>query len=453
MRLPPTHSIRSRITAAATLLAAVVLVVAAIVILAVQRSQLIANLDNSLEQRADTVIAGLDAGESVGALAADDDGDRFVQLFTRGGELVAASPNVVAFRPPLEPTVEPGARTVTDFELEDDAYRVLVRQIHDEQVLFVGENIDDVNDAVRILRWTFLGALPPLVLLLAALTWWLVGRTLQPVENIRAEVAEIRAGALDRRVRVPATDDEIARLAGTMNEMLDRVEDASRRQDAFAADASHELRAPLTRMRTELEVELGRDDADLATIAASALDGVIELQALVQDLLHLARSDADGDSRQLIAMDLDDIVLREARHLREATTLRIDTSAVSAAHVMGDAAQLLRTVRNLTENAARHAATEIVLALHDHGGRVRLEVSDDGPGRSDDQLEAMFERFTRFDESRTADTGGTGLGLAIVRDIARGHGGDAWAEQRQPSGLSVIVELPNAEPSGRLRDR
>ncbi len=437
------RSIRLRITLVATLVVAVVLATTAVVLVLVQRSQLIENLDASLTQRADTTEAAIGTGDTA-PFATSDDADRFVQLVAPDGTVIAASPNVAGMAAAVPPPAGDRFVTVDRLPIEDDAYRILIRQLDSGELLYVAENVDDVDDAVRNLAASLAAALPLVLVALAALVWWLVGRTLRPVESIRAEVAEIGEGALDRRVPVPPTSDEIAGLARTMNDMLDRVEDASRRQQAFVADASHELRSPLTRMRTAIEVELAHDDADLRATLASALEEVGALQQLVDDLLELARADAGVPAGPPVPLDLDDVVLREARHLRESTELRIDTCGVSGAHLRGDPAQLTRLVRNLCDNAARHATSEVCLGVGEHDGLVRLTVEDDGPGLDGADLERMFERFTRLDESRTAIGGGTGLGLAIVRDIASRHRGTARAEPRPEGGLKLVVELPGS---------
>lgn len=456
MRAARPASIRFRITLVSSVVAALVLTVTAIVILTVQRDQLMENLDAGLEQRADTVQAGLELAES-GPLAVAGDTDRFVQLATRDGSVVASSPNVAGMGPAVDPASGETFHTVSNLEIEDDEYRVLVRYIGDNRALLVAENIDDVNDAERNLGLTLLVAVPLVVAVLGVLTWWLVGRTLAPVDRIRAEVNEIRAGALDRRVQRPATDDEIADLVETMNDMLDRVEDATSRQQRFVADASHELRSPLARMRTELEVELADPDVASPDVLASVLEEVMGLQVLIDDLLHLARSDAGAEELQRVPVDLDDIVLHEARKLRETSTHEVDTTGVSAAHLEGDPAQLLRMVRNLTDNAARHATGRVELRLGEIDGAIRLEIGDDGPGASAADFERIFDRFTRADASRSTATGGSGLGLAIVRDVVERHGGAVTVSPRAPTGLVFTAELPmtaaapHAGPKGSER--
>jgi signal transduction histidine kinase len=319
-----------------------------------------------------------------------------------------------------------------------------VRQIGDgpEQVtLIVGVNNDDVTDPITILSRLLAATVPAVVLLLGALTWWLTGRTLRPVEKMRIELAEITGTNLGRRVAEPGTGDEIDRLAHTMNETLDRLDGAIRRQQRFVADASHELRSPLTRIRAELEVDLASGEpTDPSTTERSVLGEAIELQHLVDDLLQLARGDDGLVEAAFQPVDLDDIVLREARRLRDRGRVTVDLQHVTAAQTYGDASQLTRAVRNLFDNAERHARSTVTVALDEIAGRVRLTVSDDGNGIPPENRAVIFERFTRLDDARARDNGGTGLGLAIVRDIIHGHDGTIALDDSTET--RFVVELP-----------
>ena len=284
--------------------------------------------------------------------------------------------------------------------------------------------------------------------MISAVVWALVGRTLRPVERIRSEVAAIDGGDTSHRISPPATGDEIERLAVTMNDLLERQDVASRRQRQFVADASHELRSPLARMRTELDV--GRTDGGEADeVVASISDEVDHLTALVDDLLHLARSDAADAVDVRRPVDLDDIVLDEARRIGDASDVNLDLSAMSAAHLDGNPNQLRRLVRNLLDNAVRHASERVAVSLRESGsGTITLTVGDDGPGIAPADRERVFERFVRLDAARTRHDGGTGLGLAIARDIAERHGGtitldDTLDEADAGSGARFVVILPN----------
>ena len=228
-----------------------------------------------------------------------------------------------------------------------------------EGTVFVAGARDDVDESIAELTTSLAWIVPLAVLALLAVVWMVVGRTLRPVERIRAQVAGIGVAELDRRVPEPGGDDEIARLAVTMNEMLARLERSVRRQQRFVADASHELRTPLTRMRAELEVD-ERDPAgaDAAATRRSQLEEIAGLQRMIEDLLLLARSDAGTPSRRSEPVDLDDIVLEEIR-ASGRSAITVDASRVSAAQVLGDPDELRRVVRNLIDNACRHANTNV----------------------------------------------------------------------------------------------
>ena len=444
-------SMRFRITALAAAAVALVLTFTAVALISVQRQQLTANLDSALVQRADDLTALLAFAEPQPTALGGADGDGFAQLVSTDGRVILASPNlsgVSAIPLGLDPGQTQAIRTVEGTPPDDDVFRLLSRRVDTvagPAVLLLGASLDEVAENAGILAASLAVAIPLVVAMVAVVVWWLVGRTLAPVEGIRAEVAVIGSTELHRRVPEPTGDDEISRLAHTMNEMLDRLEDAVRRQQRFVADASHELRSPLTRMRAELEVDVARaDTADLRATHESILEEVIGLQRLVDDLLQLARADAGVSSDRTERVDLDDLVLREARRVRANARVKVDISGVSAAQVVGDPNQLTRAVRNLVDNAERHAAGRIELTLAEVNGAALLTVSDDGPGIPADQRQRIFERFGRLDEARAQGTGGTGLGLAITRDIIEQHGGTITLDSSHQAGARLVVQLPTA---------
>jgi signal transduction histidine kinase len=440
------RSIRSRITAIAALISVVVLAAAAVIVVLVAQSQLRENLDRSLEQRADQVEAVV-LVDATAAIANSNREDRFAQVLDAGGSVLFASDNVADVGALADlPAGRQAAQTRSDLPLEDDVYRVLIRRFDVDggsQFVVVGENIDDVRDGVRALVWSIAVAFPIAVIVLASSVWWLVGRTLRPVEEIRVEVAAIGLSELDRRVPVPGTGDEVDLLAGTMNDMLARLESASAGQRRFVADVSHELRTPLTRMRTALEVDLSQSDSDFAATCRTVLGDAIDMQKLVDDLLFLARRDAGHAVTRQEPVDLDVVVDREVQSVRDETYgfPRIDMSGVTAAAVDGDPVQLTRLVRNLLTNAARYADSEVRVTLSDGERGVVLAVADDGPGVPPQDRERVFERFVRLDEARSARDGGTGLGLAIVRDIARSHRATATVGEAPDGGALFEIRF------------
>lgn len=442
------RSVRFRITLVAAVVLAVVLTLAGATLLWVQREQLHDNLDASLSRRADDVSALLAPFDDPGHVLASAAGeDALVQVVTLDGQVVAGTENVIdigPLAPPPAGTERIG--TVDSLPVEDDSYRLLSRRIDSEGaelVLHVAENTDDADDVNRALLLALVVVVPAAVVALTALVWLLVGRALRPVEELRAEVDGIKGADLHRRVSDPGSGDEIARLAETMNSMLDRVQHASERQQRFVADASHELRSPLARMRAELEVDLANQGAaDLAATHTSVLAETAELSRLLDDLLLLARSGPDAPAPKHSLVDLDDVVLREATAVRHRVA-EIDIAGVAPTQTMGDSGQLARVVRNLLDNAVRHATSKVAVTLSESDEGVVLDVVDDGPGIAAEHAESIFERFTRIDEARSRAEGGAGLGLAIVRDIVDRHGGTVSVDLHHHPGARLVVHLPS----------
>ena len=303
----------------------------------------------------------------------------------------------------------------------------------------------DLTQGVHLLRTTLLITFPPLVALLALVAWRVVGATLRPVEALRAGAEEITGAARSDRLPVPDSRDEIHRLAVTLNGMLHRLDAARGRQRAFVADAAHELRSPLTNMRTELEVaQRLPDTTDWPSLADDLLTDVERLSRLVDDLLLLARAD-DGSTRALTrraeAVELGQLLGEVAarypavEYERPAAPLR----------TLGERDALGRVVANLLDNAVRHAASSVRLSVTADGAYQMISVSDDGPGIPAADRERVFDRFTRLDDARARDAGGSGLGLAIVRELVRRHGGTVALRGSVPApGLRVDVRLPGA---------
>ena len=282
---------------------------------------------------------------------------------------------------------------------------------------------------------------PVAVLLVGLLTWWVVGQVLRRVERIRTDVVDITATDLSRRVPVPATGDELQRWAVTTNETLDRLEAAMTRYRSFVDDAAHELRSPLAGLISTLEVAAAHpDQANLPATVAAALAESRRLQRLTDDLLLLARLDRGAPLRRRV-VDLDALVAEQVAERRFAGDRpRYEMSTVEA-QVTGDEGQLERVLRNLLDNAARFARSEVKVGLSREDGWVELEVHDDGPGIVAKDRTRVFDRFTRLDAARDQDHGGTGLGLAIARDIVQGHGGRIEIAQSS-AGARFVVRLP-----------
>ncbi len=303
----------------------------------------------------------------------------------------------------------------------------------------------EIERSVGALRAALWIGLPLLVLAAGAMTWFITGQTLAPVAAMTRRVRELSSTNLDARVPVPPTDDEIALLARTMNDMLDRLEKASVKQRQFVSDASHELRSPVASIRTQLETALRYpDDVDWPSVARVVLAEDDRLDHLVGNLLAMARLE-EGRFGPRSEVDLDDLVMGQAPRM---TGVDLDLSGVSAGRVFANRDELTSVVRNLLDNAARHASSRVAVTVQEAGPWVVLTVSDDGAGIPADQRDQVFERFARLQEGRARDEGGTGLGLALTKRIVVHHGGRIQVEDGDLGGARFVVSLPSAGWTG-----
>ncbi|MBE1532142.1 sensor histidine kinase [Actinomadura algeriensis] len=275
--------------------------------------------------------------------------------------------------------------------------------------------------------------------LAAWITWRVVGHTLGPVEAIRAQLAEISATDLSRRVPQPSGDDELAQLARTANATLDRLEKAVARQRQFASDASHELRTPIAGLRANLEdAATHPDDNDLPAVVRSALRDTDRLESIVTDLLLLARIGTGGT----VAHEPVDLATLAAAELHRRTTAHaLVTELAPGVTVSAVRMQLVRLLGNLLDNAERYAESTVRIEVARAGSWACLTVADDGPGIPPSDRERVFERFTRLDSARSRGAGGTGLGLAIAREIAHAHCGTLTIAATD-TGAHLTLRLP-----------
>lgn len=421
-------------------------------------------LDRALRARAAELSALVERSPERLARVDPSDADadeRPAQLVDAQGRVVAAT------RPAGAPLIDSarlrrvrdGATVVFDRPGDaalDESVRIRavpVRSRGAPAVLVVGASLDEPREALfALLRLELFGL--GAALLATGLAGYLVaGVALRPVEAMRRE-AEAISGRPDRRLPVPAIDDELGRLGATLNAMLDRLERASASERRFIADASHELRTPLTVLRSEVEVSLledgGRDE--LRAALESAGQEADRLCRLAEDLLVLARTD-DGRLRlRSEPVDVEallDGVAERARRAPEAAGRRIavEVAGESDLVVTADAQRLEQALGNLVDNALRHGAGDVELsAAATPGSAVELSVRDHGPGLTDAFAERAFERFARADAGRSA--GGTGLGLAIVRALVDAHGGTIAAEAASP-GTRMRILLPGSANAHR----
>jgi signal transduction histidine kinase len=448
--------VRVRTTAAAVVVTGLAMAVGAVVLVAVLRGTLTREVGAAARLRGQDVASVLASDASGrGPLAVDDAEELLIQVLDERGQVVGASPNAEGLPPVarLRPGESAEVEVAAGGPVEEDGEFLAVATGTDtplgRRTVVVARSTEAVTETIAAVGGLLAVGLPLLLAVVAVTTWFVVGRALAPVEAIRTEVDAISATALHRRVPDPPADDEIGRLARTMNRMLERLEQAQARQRRLVSDASHELRSPVAAIRQHAEVALAHPGRTTITdLAATVLAEDLRLQRLAEDLLLLTRADEHTLALRRRPVDLDDLVFDEARRLRDAAGLRVDTTKVSAGRVDGDAAGLRRVLRNLGDNAARHAGGQVAFSVAEHDGVVRLEVDDDGPGIADADRERVFERFVRLDHARTRDDGGSGLGLAIVAELVAAHGGTVAVAASPLGGTRVEVALPRLADSG-----
>ncbi|GAB2916347.1 ATP-binding protein [Rhodococcus aerolatus] len=445
-RHPTRWGVRARSALAAMAVVAVAVGVAAAALLVVLQLALAGAADDAATGRARDVAAALRTTDPAGldpALLSTDARTTAVQVLDGDGTVVARSPG--APTTPLAATRPATGATVAGVRVRTPSaeLRVAAAGAGGGQTVLVAANQEPIETTTRTVGALLALGAPVIVLVVGWLTQALVGRSLRSVDRIRARVAAVSAHDLTGRVPVPTARDEVAELAETMNAMLARLEAATAAQRRFVGDASHELRSPLATVTTALELASSRPEVlDAALVEGTLLPEAHRMSRLVDDLLLLARADERGLPAHRTDVDLDDVadgVLTRLEPPRPGTTVVRD---LGPARLSGDPAQLGRVVRNLVENAQRHARAQVRVRTGTEGGAVLLAVDDDGPGIPVAERGRVLQRFVRLEEDRGRETGGSGLGLAIVAEIVEAHGGTVDVGGSALGGAQVCVRLP-----------
>ncbi|HSE10820.1 MAG TPA: HAMP domain-containing sensor histidine kinase [Nocardioidaceae bacterium] len=454
-RIHPALSLRLRLVLFTVVAVTAMEVVGGLLTISAVRDEFVAAASWTSRDRAAGVARLAADGELPLDLPLFDEGETLVQV-VREDQVVSRSENLIGAPPLPLPEQPPGSlRLLTVERLPVQVAGPFQVSAHGARTpdgpvtVFVAVTTEDVDEVVgsAIARGSM--AVVLLVVPLSLLLWVAMGRTLAPVRAIRARADAITAADLTERVPEPARMDEIGRLARTINGMLARLDASAAEQRRFLADAAHELRSPVASLRAQLETmqQSGSGSpADDATVR-DLLEETLRMQTLVDQLLLLARSDAGRMSRGREWVDLDDTVASVVRSRRldgSRLDVRVDTRAVDPVQVVGDPMLLAQVVRNLLDNALRHATSEVRVSLSEDDGSAVLVVDDDGPGVPQESRTEVFRRFTRLDEARHRDSGGVGLGLAIVADVVRVHGGDVTVTDSPTGGARFTVRLPTA---------
>jgi signal transduction histidine kinase len=412
-------------------------------------------IDQSLRSRAGDVIALVRQADSglrtAGHSGLNTDAAGFAQVLKLDGAIFDSSPQTsrqAVLSPRELATAGPGGvffdrSAVANLAGPVRILAVLTRAQGSALVVAVGATLTERDRALGSLRALLLTGGAGALVLCALAGYLAIAGALRPIELMRRRAEEISAAEPGPRLPVARGDDEVARLGGTLNSMLDRLESALRHERTFVIDASHELRGPLAILKAELE--LAQRDAStregLELTIRSAAEETDRLAQLAEDLLVIARGEQGQLSVNASRVDTGQLL----RAVRDRFATRaggrgIRVSSVGPDHLRADPARIEQALGNLVENALRYGDGDITLSAGVRNGRIELHVGDDGPGFAPEFLPGAFRRFARADSGRSTD--GAGLGLAIVATIAASHGGSAHAANRPAGGADVWISLP-----------
>lgn len=450
------RGVRFRMTLFATATVGLVLLLGGVALIQTTQASQTASIQTTVETRAQD-IATLIAEGTLSDLLPGRGEAIVAQVVTSDGTVIASSPDIVGEPPLVETLLSPGetfdvqvpeAASDPGQDGHADIDRVVVGGLgvnspQGELTILVSGSLDPVSESIAALVPVLILILPIVLVVVAGVVWVLTGRALAPVEAIRSQAEDIGAEALDLRVPVPDSGDEIECLAVTMNEMLDRLDEAARTQRRFVADASHELRSPVAAIRTMLEVaQRHPDTVDAVPFIEDLLYEDTRLEMLTADLLTLARHDERALSMKAQPFDVCSLLAEEASSARSRSDRDVAIDADGSATVLGDRDRLSQALRNLIDNALRHSDRRVWLSCTTHDADVLITVSDDGPGVPVDKRESVFDRFVRLDDSRARTDGGSGLGLPVCRALVRAHGGTVSCVEPERGGATFKVQLP-----------
>jgi signal transduction histidine kinase len=448
--LRPRHwSIATRSAVLSGVVMLIVLIVIGGVATALLNRSLLAGVDDAATRRVSDIAAALQydsAAELDAPLLSTDQRIVAVQVVAPDGTIVRRSPSAPSTPLVALDIIGPGTRvglpvdTSTDNDMRVSTGTVVTGT--GRYTVLVASGSEAAESTVQFAALLLVAAAPVVVAVAAVATYRLIRRSLRSVDAIRARVAAITTSDLAERVPVSPNRDEISALAVTMNDMLTRIEAGHAAQRQFVGDASHELRSPLTAIISALDVAVAHPDLldmDLAT--GTLVPEVARMRRLVEDLLLLARADERALATQREPVRLDETASSEVTRLRRLCRHRVGFKAEPAA-LSGNAQALARVVRNLLDNAARHADSRVEVRVEPDADDVVLTISDDGPGIPPTDRSRVFDRFVRLDGERSRGRGGTGLGLAIVAEIVAAHRGEVSIGERDGGGTVVTVRLP-----------
>jgi two-component system OmpR family sensor kinase len=385
---------------------------------------------------------------------------RFIQILDESGRVGGRSTNLSNVQIPLSvQTLQAASRGKTTFETVQVTAKYSLRLVtmpimEGERmtgIVQVGSSLEGVEDALDQLLLILLIAVPAALLFASAGGLFLANKVLRPVDEITQIARQIGSGDLSQRIRIKRVNDELGRLAATFNEMIAKLEESFHRVRRFTADASHELKTPLTILRGEVEVALKKKRAlaEYQRILNSNLEETNRMSRIVDDLLILSRADMGELTMEREEVELSSLareVWDDLQILAQEKGVQLQFMGDGFITVAGDPLFLRQLILNLTENGLKYTPPGGVVELKVKGDReegvARICVSDTGVGIAQKDLKRVFDRFYRVDKARSRETGGTGLGLSISQWIAQAHEGQINVKSKVGKGSTFTVTLP-----------
>jgi len=428
-------------------------------------------VDNKIRTMAEIVVSSTRSPLGAGTSMADLDQimterfgirplGRFIQILDESGRIGDRSTNLRDVQIPLSvQTMKAASKGVITFETVEVmgkySLRVVTMPIIENEkmvgIVQVGSSLEGVEEALHQLLLILLIAVPAALLIASAGGLFLANKALRPVDAITRIARRIGSGDLSQRIRIKRVNDELGRLASTFNEMIAKLEKSFRQVKRFTADASHELKTPLTILRGEVEVGLKKKRGlkEYQQILASNLEEINRMSRIVEDLLTLSRADMGELTMEREEIELSALareVWRDLRLLAKKKRIQLKFMDNGFTRVEGDPLFLRQLILNLTENGLKYTRAGGEVAVRVKGDRdqgvVRLLVTDTGVGIPQKDLKRIFDRFYRVDGARSRETGGTGLGLSISQWIAHAHEGRIVVESKVGKGSTFTVTLP-----------
>ncbi|MBI1911928.1 MAG: HAMP domain-containing protein [Deltaproteobacteria bacterium] len=391
----------------------------------------------------------------------------YIQVLDPHGDVVAKSSNLESFTLPItKDTYLSALGGATSYEVVRKVGRYPVRVVtmpifhHDKglvAIVQVGSSLEGMDEIFHSLAYIFVILMVASVVIASAVGWFLARKALKPVSEITNTARRIGAENLNERINIAVPQDEIGKLASTINEMIMRLEKSFRQIQQFTADASHELKTPLTILKGEMEIALrSKDDVEfMKETLRSSLEEIDRMNYIVKNLLDLAKMDMESGALPKEIVKLDKVLadrFEQLRRLALDSGIRMAILRSKPLIVCGDPVRLSQLLFNLMDNALKYTPKggEVELTLDDEDGKAVFRVRDSGVGISKEDLPYIFDRFYRVDKVRSSKVGGAGLGLSICKEIAESHGGTLDVQSTLGSGSTFTARLPLADTSANI---